>query len=217
MRSCPRWLGKVDLGKTDMHNLLLFDSGLYTWFVLPALIFIARVVDVSMGTVRVIFISRGLKYLAPVVGFFEILIWLLAIGQIMKNLSNPVCYVAYAGGFAMGNYVGIRIAEKLSLGVVLIRVVSKKDASVLVEFLKSENYGVTSVDGHGTSGEVKVVFTIVPRRELQSVVDLIKKFNPQAFYSIEEVGFVEKGIFPLKKGWQDFTLLRLLRPFRKGK
>ena len=200
-----------------MHNLLLFDSGLYTWFVLPALIFIARVVDVSMGTVRVIFISRGLKYLAPVVGFFEILIWLLAIGQIMKNLSNPVCYVAYAGGFAMGNYVGIRIAEKLSLGVVLIRVVSKKDASALVEFLKSESYGVTSVDGHGTSGEVKVVFTIVPRRELRSVVDLIKKFNPQAFYSIEEVGFVEKGIFPLKKGWQDFTLLRLLRPFRKGK
>ena len=200
-----------------MDNLLLFDSGLYTWFVLPSLIFIARVIDVSMGTVRVIFVSRGLKYLAPIVGFFEILIWLLAIGQIMKNLSNPVCYVAYAGGFAMGNYVGIRIAEKLSLGVVLIRVVSKKDALPLVECLKSESYGVTSVDGHGTSGEVKVVFTIVPRRELRSVVDLIKKFNPRAFYSIEEVGFVEKGVFPLKKGWQDSTLLRLLRPFRKGK
>ena len=200
-----------------MDNLLLFNSGLYTWFVLPSLIFIARVVDVSMGTVRVIFVSRGLKYLAPVVGFFEILIWLLAIGQIMKNLSNPVCYIAYAGGFAMGNYVGIRIAEKLSLGVVLIRVVSKKDALPLVECLKSESYGVTSVDGHGTSGEVKVVFTIVPRRELQSVVDLIKKFNPQAFYSVEEVGFVEKGIFPLKKGWQDSALLRLLKPFRKGK
>jgi len=200
-----------------MDNLLFFDSGLYTWFVLPSLIFIARVVDVSMGTVRVIFVSRGLKYLAPIVGFFEILIWLLAIGQIMKNLSNPVCYVAYAGGFAMGNYVGIRIAEKLSLGVVLIRVVSKKDALPLVECLKSESYGVTSVDGHGTSGEVKVVFTIVPRRELQGVVDLIKQFNPQAFYSVEEVGFVEKGVFPLKKGWQDSALLRLLRPFRKGK
>jgi len=200
-----------------MDSLLFFDSGLYTWFVLPSLIFIARVVDVSMGTVRVIFVSRGLKYLAPIVGFFEILIWLLAIGQIMKNLSNPVCYVAYAGGFAMGNYVGIRIAEKLSLGVVLIRVVSKKDALPLVECLKSESYGVTSVDGHGTSGEVKVVFTIVPRRELQGVVDLIKQFNPQAFYSVEEVGFVEKGVFPLKKGWQDSALLRLLRPFRKGK
>ncbi len=196
---------------------MLVNSGLYTWIILPFLIFVARVTDVSLGTVRVIFVSRGLKYLAPLVGFFEVLIWLLAIGQIMKNLSNPLCYIAYAAGFGMGNYVGIRIAEKLSLGVVLIRVVTKKDALPLVECLKAGNYGVTSVDGHGTSGQVKVVFTIVPRREVPSVVDLIRKFNPQAFYSIEDVGFVEKGIFPLRRGWRDFNLLRLFRPFRKGK
>jgi uncharacterized protein YebE (UPF0316 family) len=200
-----------------MNSELLFISGFYTWFILPFLIFIARVADVSLGTVRVIFVSRGLKYLAPIVGFFEIIIWLLAIGQIMRNLSNPVCYIAYAGGFAMGNYVGICIAEKLSLGVVLIRVVAKIDALPLVEHLKAKNYGVTSVDGHGTSGEVKVVFTIVHRREAPSVVESIKKFNPQAFYSIEEVGFVEKGIFPNRKSWGDFGLLRLFRPFRKGK
>jgi len=200
-----------------MDDLLLVNSGVYTWIILPFLIFVARITDVSLGTVRVIFVSRGLKYLAPLVGFFEVLIWLLAIGQIMKNLSNPLCYIAYAAGFGMGNYVGIRIAEKLSLGVVLIRVVTKKDASPLVECLKAENYGVTSVDGHGTSGQVKVVFTIVPRREVPSVVDLIRKFNPQAFYSIEDVGFVEKGIFPLRRGWRDFNLLRLFRPFRKGK
>jgi uncharacterized protein YebE (UPF0316 family) len=200
-----------------MDCFLAFDGGLYTWFVLPALIFLARIADVSIGTVRVIFVSRGFKYLAPIVGFFEVLIWLLAIGQIMKNLSNPACYVAYAGGFAMGNYVGIRIAEKLSLGVVLIRVVTKKDALPLVECLKSENYGLTSVDGHGGTGQVKVIFTIVPRREVESVVRLIKTFNPRAFYSIEEVGFVERGVFPLKKDWRDLRLLRLFRPFRKGK
>jgi len=200
-----------------MDCFLAFDGGLYTWFVLPALIFLARIADVSIGTVRVIFVSRGFKYLAPIVGFFEVLIWLLAIGQIMKNLSNPACYVAYAGGFAMGNYVGIRIAEKLSLGVVLIRVVTKKDALPLVECLKSANYGVTSVDGHGGTGQVKVVFTIVPRREVESVVRLIKTFNPRAFYSIEEVGFVERGVFPLKKDWRDLRLLSLFRPFRKGK
>ena len=196
---------------------MLSSSNFYTWFLVPFLIFVARIADVSIGTVRVIFVSRGLKYLAPVVGFFEVLIWLLAIGQIMKNLSNPACYIAYAGGFAMGNYVGIRIAEKLSLGLVLIRVVTKKDALTLVEFLKSEDYGVTSVDGHGASGEVKVVFTIVPRREVQAVVNLIKKFNPHAFYSIEEVGFVEKGVFPVRRSWRDLSLLRLFRPFRKGK
>ena len=200
-----------------MDNLLLFNSGIYTWFILPALIFFARVVDVSMGTIRVIFVSRGLKYLAPIVGFFEILIWLLAIGQIMKNLSNPMCYVAYAGGFAMGNFVGIHIAEKLSIGVVMIRVVTTKDAAPLVDFLKTENYGVTSIDGHGTSGQVKVVFTIVPRREVRSVIELIKKFNPNAFYSIEEVGLVKKGIFPVRKSWRNFSLFEPFRPFRKGK
>jgi len=196
---------------------LLANSWAYTWIVIPFLIFVARIFDVSLGTVRVIFVSRGFKYLAPVVGFFEILIWLLAIGQIMKNLSNPACYIAYAGGFALGNFVGIHIAEKLSLGLVMIRVVTKKDAASLVDFLKAENYGVTSVDGHGTSGQVKVVFTIVPRREARGVVELIKKFNPHAFYSIEEVGLVEKGIFPVRKSWRDLSLLGLFRPFRKGK
>ena len=201
-----------------MHSLLLsLSPEVYAWFVIPLLIFAARVADVSMGTVRVIFISKGLKYLAPVVGFFEILIWLLAIGQIMKNLSNPICYIAYASGFAMGNFTGIWIAEKLSLGVVLMRVVTKKDASQLVELLKSADYGVTSVDGHGTTGQVKVVFTIVPKKEVKRVTDLIKKFNPKAFYSVEEVGFVEKGIFPAKKTWVDFGSFKLFRPFRKGK
>ena len=200
-----------------MESQLIANSGFYMWIVLPFLIFLARVLDVSLGTVRVIFISRGFKYLSPLIGFFEILIWLLAIGQIMKNLSNPACYIAYAGGFAMGNYVGIRIADRLSLGVVLIRVVTKEDASQLVELLKFANYGVTSVDGHSTAGQVKMVFTIVPRKEIKRVADLIRKFNPKAFYSIEEVSFVEKGIFPARKTWGNSGLSKFFRPFRKGK
>jgi uncharacterized protein YebE (UPF0316 family) len=195
----------------------MVNSGFYAWFLLPFLIFLARIADVSIGTVRLIFVGRGLKYIAPIVGFFEVLIWLLAMGQIMTHLSNPVCYIAYGGGFAMGNFVGMWIAEKLSLGQVLIRVVTQKDASELVEHLKSSNYGVTSVDGHGTSGEVKVIFTIVPKQEIQKIIGLIKRFNPQAFYSIEEVSFVEKGIFPAKRSRGFFSLAQLFRPFRKGK
>jgi len=197
-----------------MDGVLSVSSGYYTWFVIPLLIFIARIADVSIGTVRLIFVSRGFKYLSPIAGFFEVLIWLLAIGQIMKNLSNPICYIAYAGGFAMGNYVGICIAERLSLGMVLIRVVSRKDALPLVEQLKKENYGVTSIEGHGTSGEVEVVFTIVPKREVKSVIEMVKKFNPNAFYTIEEMGFVEKGVFPARQSWHNVTWLRLLNPFR---
>jgi len=200
-----------------MEDILLSNCGVYTWLVLPLLIFLARVVDVSIGTVRVIFVSRGLKYLAPIVGFFEILIWLLAIGQIMKNLSNPICYIAYAGGFATGNFVGICIAEKLSLGLVLVRVITKRDALDLIEFLKNSDYGVTHVDATGLVGRVKIVFTIIPRREVKKVVDLIKNFNPKAFYSIEEVGFVSQGIFPAQKGSSMTSALRFFRPFRKGK
>lgn len=200
-----------------MANILLSNAGLYTWLVLPLLIFLARVVDVSIGTVRVIFVSRGLKYLAPIVGFFEILIWLLAIGQIMKNLSNPICYIAYAGGFATGNFVGICIAEKLSLGLVLVRVITKRDALDLIEFLKDSDYGVTHVDATGIAGKVKIVFTIIPRREVKKVVGLIKGFNPKAFYSIEEVGFVSQGIFPPQKEGSMTSALRFFKPFRKGK
>ena len=196
-----------------MSDFLLSNSELFAWVVLPALIFIARVSDVSLGTVRVIFIARGLKYLAPVVGFFEIIIWLLAIGQIMQNLSNPICYIAYAGGFAMGNYVGIWIAEKLSLGVVLIRVITNKDASELLKYLRSAGYGITSVDAQGSAGKVQVVFTIVRRREVADVVNLIKQFNPKAFYTIEEVGSVEEGIFPARETW----LGNMFRLLRKGK
>jgi uncharacterized protein YebE (UPF0316 family) len=201
-----------------MFDFILLNSGIYTWLIIPALIFIARIMDVSLGTVRVIFISKGLKYLAPLVGFFEILIWLMAIGQIMTNLSNPACYIAYAGGFAMGNFVGICIAEKLSIGVVILRVVTKKDAGELIKSLSESEYGATSLEGKGAEGKVNVIFTVVPRREVPYVVELIKKFNPGAFYSIEEVGFVEKGIFPPRKGrWDYESLFRFLWPFRKGK
>jgi uncharacterized protein YebE (UPF0316 family) len=195
----------------------LTESNLFAWAILPVLIFLARICDVTLGTVRLVFVSRGFKYLAPVAGFFEVLIWILAIGQIMQNLSNWVCYLAYAGGFATGNYVGMRVAEKLSLGIVLIRVITQRGAHALVDRLRESDYGVTSLDGEGSAGPVQVIFTIVPRREVGGVVELVKAFNPQAFYSIEEVGFVEKGVFPIKKDCCYVGLERFLRPFRKGK
>ena len=133
------------------------EFDLYAWVIIPFLIFAARIADVTIGTIRLIFISRGLKYLAPIVGFFEVIIWLMAIGQIMHNITNPVCFVAFAGGFAMGNFVGMCIAEKLSLGVVIIRVVLIKDADELISHLRAAEYGVTCIDGHGTEGRVQIV------------------------------------------------------------
>ncbi len=185
--------------------------------IIPLLIFVSRVADVSIGTVRLIFISRGLKYLAPIVGFFEVLIWLLAIGQIMKNLSNPVCFAAYAGGFAMGNFVGMSIVEKLSLGFVIVRVITLKNSEDLISHLRAAEYGVTCIDGHGAEGHVQIVFTIVQRREVKAVVALINEFNPNAFYTVEEVGLIEKGIRPQKHAVGFGKSLNFFKPFRKGK
>jgi len=200
-----------------MIALIAPQSPFFAWVILPVLIFLARITDVSLGTVRLIFVSRGFKYFAPLAGFFEVLIWILAIGQIMQNLSNPLCYVAYAGGFAAGNFVGILIVERLSLGMVLVRVITTKEIAGFVDCLKERGYGVTSVDGQGATGPVQVVFTIVPRREVRAVVQLIKAFNPQAFYTIEEVDHVERGVFPVTRDWGHIRFLGLLRPFRKGK
>src|SRR5512136_1275959 len=108
------------------------STDLFTYVVLPILIFCARICDVSLGTIRVIFVSRGYRYLAPVLGFFEISIWLLAIGQIMRNLNNWTAYLAYAAGFALGTFVGITLEERLSIGMVIVRVITKRDCSPLI-------------------------------------------------------------------------------------
>ena len=193
------------------------DAPIYSWVVLPILIFLARITDVSLGTVRLIFVSRGYKFLAPLAGFFEVLIWILAIGQIMQNLANPLCYVAYAGGFATGNFVGLLIAEKLSLGTVIIRVITQKPTADLIDRLRQRQYGVTVMDGQGANGPVQVVFTVVRRREVDDVIELVTRFNPHAFYSIEDVDMVERGVFPVQKRWHHSALQAILRPFRAGK
>ena len=99
-----------------------FDSDFFSYAVLPILIFLARICDVSIGTMRIIFVSKGKKNIAPVLGFFEVLIWITAISKIMQNLDNYVNYIAYAGGFATGNFIGMLIEERLAMGILMIRV-----------------------------------------------------------------------------------------------
>lgn len=193
------------------------NSFWFAWVALPFLIFIARIADVTIGTIRLIFVARGMKILAPLAGFFEVLIWLIVIGQIMQHLANPLCYIAYAAGFAAGNYIGMMLVDRLSLGKVIIRIITQKDAAPLVESLKEHQFGVTVLDGRGVQGKVQVIFTVVKRAHIEEVQRLIRQFNPQAFYSIEEVGDVEKGVFPAEKTRWKAEWLRMLMPFRKGK
>lgn len=191
----------------------ILDTQAFQWIILPALIFIARILDVSIGTIRIILLSKGLKRLAPVFGFFEILIWLLAVKQVMGNLTNVVCYIAYAGGFAAGTFVGIMIEERLSLGLVLIRIITRKGGEELITFLRSQGYRVTDLDARGDDGDVRIVFSIIKRQDLSHVQEIIRDFNPQAFYSIEDVRFVSE-IFALNRA---DPLGFLFKRGRKGK
>ncbi len=194
-----------------MVNLSFISPETYALVVLPILIFVARILDVSLGTIRIVFISKGFKYLAPVIGFFEILIWLLAIGQIMQNLNNIYYYIFYAAGFAVGNFVGMHIEEKLSIGTQIIRVITRREASKLLKTLKSAGYGVTSADAKGNKRQVKIIYVVIDRRDVQNVIRLIKRYNPNAFYTIEDIKFASKKLLPYRKSWYKRYNLNFLK------
>jgi len=178
-----------------MEHIAFFNSDIFAWVVLPLLIFCARICDVSLDTVRLIFVSKGIKHIAPLLGFFEVIIWLVAIGQIMKHLDNIACYIAYGGGFAMGNYIGMYIEERLSIGNVIIRVIVKAETAELINELRLQNYGLTIVDAEGSQQKVKIIFSVIKRENVQHFISVINQYNPHAFYTIEDVRSINEGVF----------------------
>ena len=192
------------------------DQSLVDWVIIPALIFLARICDVTLGTLRIVFISKGDKTVAPLLGFLEVLIWLIAITQVMENLSNVASYFAWAGGFATGNFLGLRIEQKLALGQVVVRVITVEPAGNLVDRLKGRGYRLTCVDARGTRGKVDLLFMIVKRKKLDEVIGIIRSFNPQAFYSIEDVRSVSEVDMGESAPKSQNSLQRLI-PLRKGK
>ena len=195
-----------------------FDSVAFSYIIMPILIFLARICDVSIGTLRIIFVFKGKKNIAPILGFFEVLIWIIAISKIMQNLDNYINYVAYAAGFATGNFVGMIIEEKLAMGIQMIRVFANERGRELVQILNSNGFGATSVEAHGAKERVHLVYSIVHRHELEKVLDLINEFNPKAFFTIEDVKSVnEGGIFSPKKQATLLPFSNIIREWRKGK
>lgn len=170
----------------------------FSYILIPILIFLARVADVSIGTMRIIFISKGYKYIAPILGFFEVLIWLLAMSKIFQNLNMWFYYIAYAGGFATGNLIGLMIEERLALGYVNLRIIIHHSGEKLIQSLIKEGYGVTTVDAQGSQGPVSIIFCIIKRAEIKYVNQIINSVHPAAFYTIEDVRAANKGVFPIR-------------------
>lgn len=192
------------------------DPMVVDWVIIPLLIFFARICDVTLGTLRIVFISKGDKVIAPVLGFLEVLIWLIAITQVMENLNNVVSYLAWAGGFATGNFLGLRVEQKLALGQMVVRVITVEPADKLIERLKGHGYRLTCIDARGTRGKVNLLFLIVKRKKLDKVIDIIRDYNPQAFYSVEDVRSVSEFDVPQEESRRQLGLRKLF-PLRKGK
>jgi len=178
----------------------MFDTLLaYPW--LPFFVFFARICDVTLGTLRIVFISKGKKFLAPIFGFVEVLIWITIIGQILEHSAGDmVCYVAYAAGYAVGSFIGMSVEERLALGLHLIRVFTRKDGTELVQLLNAANFGATTAAGQGVEGDVHIVETIVNRKHSDKVQALITGYDATAFYVVSDVRSVQRGIFASARG-----------------
>jgi len=155
-----------------------------------------------------------MKYFAPLLGFLEVLLWLIIMKLIFENINNYFYYIAYAAGFGAGNFVGMLLEEKLAVGLVQVRVIPQKDSSKLLENLKIGGYRFTSVKGQGAEGPVDVIYSIIKRKSVNDLLAIVREFNPNAFFTIEEIkyvsdttndGYFDQDVFNLKRMYRHFT------------
>lgn len=176
------------------YNNFGVSANTLNYVILPLLIFFARIGDVSISTIRIIFVMNGNRLIAPILGFFEALIWLLAIGQIFNNIDNVWSYIAYASGFAMGTFVGITLEAKLAYGKVVLRLFAPNEINELLLFLEENNYRYSLLDAEGRKGKVNILFMVVNRDSLKHLISGIDQYHPKAFFTIEGVRQVSDEI-----------------------
>jgi uncharacterized protein YebE (UPF0316 family) len=172
-----------------MNVDLLFAS---PWGAL--LIFCLRIVDVSCDTMRVIFAIRGKRGIAAVLGFIQALVWIFAVGNAVKHLDSILHVIGYAGGYAMGTYVGVSLEQAIAYGVATIRIVSRSAGVEIAEALREQGYGVTEFPGFGRDGAVEILNSVVQRRHLPDVLAIITERDTDAFVTVEEPKILRGGL-----------------------
>lgn len=194
-------------------DTLGISDTLFSFVVLPVLIFIARIADVSINTIRIIYVLGGRRKTATLLGFFESFIWLMAIRQIFEHLDNWICYVAYPAGFAAGIFVGMIIEERIAYGKVIVRIITRKDITQLLAHLNEQRYRYTHVNADGPDGHENLVFTVLERDGLEQLLQKLKTMLPTAFYTVEKVNrAAEVGTIAEQTArWNFLTWLRTLR------
>lgn len=169
------------------------SESVFSYLLLPLLIFLARITDVSINTIRIIYVLGGRKLTATVLGFFESFVWLMAIRQIFEHMDNWICYVAYPGGFAMGILVGMLIEERIAYGKVIVRIITRKDVVELITYLNKNQFRYTKVNAEGPDGHENLVFTVLERERLEDLLVEMKAILPSAFYTVEKVNRAGEG------------------------
>jgi uncharacterized protein YebE (UPF0316 family) len=152
-----------------------------------ALIVGLRIIDVSAGVLRVMFIMRGRRGIAAAVGFVESLTWLVAAAAVFASLDTPAKAIAYAGGFALGTWVGTWLEAKVAVGKSVVRVFVPMDAPSPTEELRQAGFGVTEVQGEGLRGPVSILFCVVTRRKARDVMRIVAASYPDAFATVENI------------------------------
>ena len=160
------------------------------------LIFFSRVADVSLGTLRIIYLTRGRSKLAAAVGFVEVMIYIVALATVMDHLMDrPLNIFIYAFGFSAGNYVGSWVEEKVAVGFVNVQVVLKQNCYYFEDTLREMGFGVTTVDCFGKEGPHCIHYVLMKRRDLPSFLKKVEEIDKEAFISIMDTRKIMGGYF----------------------
>lgn len=158
------------------------------------LVFALRVTDVSLGTIRIVTLVRGRRLVAGLLGFFESLVWILAAGLVLTNMDNPVRIIAFALGFATGTVLGGSIEAWIAMGKSVLRVITSHDTPAVAPELQAAGFGVTVINAEGLNGDVRLAFTVVPRKRIAEVLSIVRRVNPDAFVTLEDVATPELAL-----------------------
>ena len=159
------------------------------------LIFSLRLSDMSLDTLRVLFVMRGQKAIAWVLGFFQATIFVLALTSVLRDLSNPLNIIGYAAGFATGNVLGMIIEDWLAIGFIHLRVISSRRGPAIAEKLRDEGFGVTEIPARGKDGMVSVLNCSVKRKNVEKVRQMVNQVDEEAFITREDIRPVRRGFW----------------------
>lgn len=146
-----------------------------------------RLVDVSIGALRIQYLVRGRRVLAGTLGFFESLTWVIAAALVLSDLNEWYKVVAYAGGFGLGTSLGGYLDAWIASGQVFLRVMAPVDTPSVGHALRDRGFAATVVNAEGFEGDVRMTLTAIPRRQQKQVVDIIKSVNPAAFVTVDDI------------------------------